>query len=262
MQQKKISDILYVFDTTPYQITEDTDAEIIKVQEESYPGFVELNESLADKFVKYNYKVICVTQQEWMPYINQPDPVSPELAWSAESATVTIGADDNVFPTLSNPHDVEVTYSSSDTEKATIDETTGEITLAAAGNAIISAVFAGNDTYKAQTVNYTLTVEEVVPKQDPELAWSANSATVTIGEASSEWNLPTLSNPNNVEVTYNSSNTTVATIDNDGEITLVSAGNATISAIFEGDETYNASTVSYDLTVEDGNGESGSSGDQ
>lgn len=90
MQQKKIDNILYVYDTTPYQITEDTDAEVIKVQEESYPGFVGLNESLADKFVKYNYKVICVNQQEWMPYINQPDPEPP----TPTTHTVTLSGTD------------------------------------------------------------------------------------------------------------------------------------------------------------------------
>jgi hypothetical protein len=77
MKQKKINNILYVFDTTPYQITEDTDADVIKVQEESVPGFKELNESLADKIIKYNYKVVCITQQEWMPYINEPEPEPP-----------------------------------------------------------------------------------------------------------------------------------------------------------------------------------------
>jgi len=75
MKQKKINDILYVFDITPYQITEDTDAEVIKVQEECVAGFKELNESLANKIVAYNYHVACVQVPEWAPYV---DDVSPE----------------------------------------------------------------------------------------------------------------------------------------------------------------------------------------
>lgn len=51
-----------------------------------------------------------------------------------------------------------VTYTSSDTEKATIDASAGTITLVAAGDTTISAVFEGDDTYEAQTVTYTLTV--------------------------------------------------------------------------------------------------------
>lgn len=98
--------------------------------------------------------------------VAKAEPVSPELAWSADSATVTIGADDNVFPTLTNPNSVTVTYTSSDTEAATIGENSGEITLVAAGSTTISAIFAGNETYEAQTVTYTLTVQEYVQEYD------------------------------------------------------------------------------------------------
>ena len=78
MRQKKINDILYVFDTTPYEITQDTDADVIKVQEESYAGFITLNESLANKIVKFNYHVMTVTKQEWADYINADEPVDPD----------------------------------------------------------------------------------------------------------------------------------------------------------------------------------------
>lgn len=161
MKQKKITNILYVFDITPYQITEDTDAEVIKVQEECVAGFKELNESLANKIVAYNYHVMCVQVPEWAPYVDEPDPVSPELAWSANTATVTIGADDNVFPTLSNPHSVTVYYASGNESVATINESTGEITLVAEGYTTIYANNGqGDETYESQTVSYALTVEQ------------------------------------------------------------------------------------------------------
>lgn len=178
MQQKKIGNILYVFDVTPYEITEATDATTIKVQEECVAGFKTLNPSLATKIVAYNYHAMVVNVPEWAPYV---DDVSPELAWSAESATVTIGADDNVFPTLTNPHNVTVTYSSSDTEKATINQSTGAITLVAAGNTTISATFAGNDTYYEQTVTYALTVQAATVYHTVTLTGTGLSAeTVTI----------------------------------------------------------------------------------
>lgn len=78
MKQKRIGDILYVFDVTPYTISEDTDASIIKVQQECYEGFVELNPDLASKIVKYNYHMFTVNKQEWSDYVDQPDP-EPEL---------------------------------------------------------------------------------------------------------------------------------------------------------------------------------------
>ena len=73
MKQKLIDSTLYVFDVTPYEITEDTSAEIIKVQQEVVAGFKELNESLADKIVAYNYHVACVNTPEWAPYVDQDD---------------------------------------------------------------------------------------------------------------------------------------------------------------------------------------------
>ena len=75
MKQKLIDTILYVFDVTPYQITEDGDeATTIKVQQETYDGFIALNPDLANKIVKYNYHMFTVNQLEWAPYVDQPDP--------------------------------------------------------------------------------------------------------------------------------------------------------------------------------------------
>lgn len=81
------------------------------------------------------------------------------LSWGTSARTVTIGADDNIFPPLSNENNLTVTYSSSEETVATIDAT-GAITLVAAGQTVISAAFNGNDEYEAQTVSYTLTVKE------------------------------------------------------------------------------------------------------
>ena len=82
-----------------------------------------------------------------------------ELSWSAASADVTYGADNNIFPTLTNTHSVPVTYSSSNAKAATINESTGEITLLDfTGTTQIKAIFAGNDDYLPKTVAYTLNV--------------------------------------------------------------------------------------------------------
>ena len=84
---------------------------------------------------------------------------STNLEWSADQATVTIGGDDNIFPTLYNPANVTITYSSSNEDVAAIDETSGAITLVAAGTATITATFAGDDTYKFMEISYDLTVQ-------------------------------------------------------------------------------------------------------
>ena len=81
------------------------------------------------------------------------------LAWGTSSRTVTIGSEDNKFPTLSNENNLTVDFSSSEESVATIDAD-GNITLVAAGTTVISAIFDGDNSYEAQTVSYTLTVKD------------------------------------------------------------------------------------------------------
>lgn len=88
------------------------------------------------------------------------------LSWGTASRSVTIGSADNKFPTLTNGNNLDVTYSSSDETVATINAA-GEITLVAAGKTTISAAFAGNDEYEAQTVSYELTVAGETTPEDP-----------------------------------------------------------------------------------------------
>ena len=84
-----------------------------------------------------------------------------QLKWSAATAEATMGAS-NTFPTLTNTLSVPVTYESSTPATATIDATSGAITLVAPGTTTISAKFAGGEvsgtTYAAKTVTYALTV--------------------------------------------------------------------------------------------------------
>ena len=63
-------------------------------------------------------------------------------------------------PTLSNNKDANITvaYSSSKEGVATVNETTGAITLVGRGSTTITATFAGNETYNDATASYTLTV--------------------------------------------------------------------------------------------------------
>lgn len=79
------------------------------------------------------------------------------------------------------------------------------------------------------------------------LSWGTASRDVTIGSESN--NFPVLTNANNLPVTYTAVPDTAATIDATGAITLIKAGKAVISAIFEGNDEYEAQTVSYTLNV-------------
>ena len=113
---------------------------------------------------------------------------APGLSWGTASREVTIGSEDNVFPTLSNENQLAVTYSSDNTEVATIDAD-GVITLVAAGIANITAEFAGNDEFEAGSVTYKLTVNAAPdPSVDitntPETAYTVAKANdlITAGQ--------------------------------------------------------------------------------
>lgn len=78
------------------------------------------------------------------------------LAFSATTATATVDQD-FTEPTLSG-ETTGVTYSSSNTAVATVNESTGEVTLVAAGETTITATAAEDATYAADEASYTLTV--------------------------------------------------------------------------------------------------------
>lgn len=84
----------------------------------------------------------------------------PTLTFGKESYTFDLGAAVAPFTNqLTAPEGVTVVYSSN-SEIATVDKTTGEVTVntAAVGKATITATFAGNDSYKPATATYMLEV--------------------------------------------------------------------------------------------------------
>ena len=87
-----------------------------------------------------------------------------------------------------------------------------------------------------------------ITKATPELKFSKETATATMN---AEFEAPTLTvTPEGLEgITYSSSNTNAATIDEDGKVTIVGAGETTIKATFAEDEHYEAAEASYVLTV-------------
>ena len=86
----------------------------------------------------------------------------------------------------------------------------------------------------------------------PGMFWSAISATASMTTSSGiVFTAPTLNPGNATSISYDSSDTDVATIDASGAVTIIGAGTTTISAIFEGNSNYAPQTVTYTLTVTD-----------
>ena len=175
--------------------------------------------------------------------VSKADAVSSELSFSSQTAAATYGDASVTTPTLNNPHQVDLTWTSSDKNVATVNNS-GVVTIVGAGQTVISAAFAGNDTYSAATISYTLTVNKAAAT----VAFASATVNAKIGES---FTAPTATTtPSGLALTYASSNTSVATVNaSTGAVTLVADGSTTITASFAGNNNYNATSASYTLTV-------------
>ena len=131
-----------------------------------------------------------------------------------EGESVTLTA--SVAPSYAS--NKEVTWSSSNTSVATVDAS-GKVTAVKGGSAIITANAGGKTatcyvTVTAKVTGVTLNKTEIALME-------GESVTLTASVAPSY--------ASNKEVTWSSSNTSVATVDASGKVTAVKAGSATIT---------------------------------
>ena len=86
-----------------------------------------------------------------------PDPVSADLSYGSSEADNVVLGEAYTARTLTNPYNVDVTYSSSNTSVATVNQQ-GAVTIVGAGETKITATFAGNDEYLAGSASYDIVV--------------------------------------------------------------------------------------------------------
>ena len=170
---------------------------------------------------------------------------TPTVTFSAATASAKMGESFTAPTATTTPAGLALTYASSATNVATVNASTGAVTLVAAGTATITATFAGNDNYNTANASYTLTVSKA-DAVEATLSFASTTATATYGGTVSA---PALTNPQSLPLTWTSSNQNVATVGTNGAVTIVGAGETTISAAFAGNDDYKAKTVSYTLTV-------------
>lgn len=172
-----------------------------------------------------------------------------ELSLSATSATTTTADLDGIFRsyvTLANPNNLSpITYKSSNTDVAEVNEH-GEVKVNKSGETTITVSYAGTDKYTQAELSYTLTIN----KLENGIAIDKTSVEDDLngynGEAKQ---YVSLTNPNNLPITYTSSNPYVATVDESGNVKLVSWGKTTITVSYPGSEVYESATTSYELNV-------------
>lgn len=152
-------------------------------------------------------------------------PIYPtSISLSAESSSISIGATTQltVGYTPSDTNVKNVTYTSSNESVATVSNT-GLVTGITQGNATITATAQTATGTTSATTSITVT-----PIAVTSVSLSSNSETIKVGKTVTL--IPTISpsNATNKNVTWSSSNTSVATVS-EGIVTGVSAGTVTIT---------------------------------
>ena len=138
-----------------------------------------------------------------------------------------------------------ITYSSSDTDIAEINASTGEVTPHTQGEVTIRATIAESSDNIEWYEEVTLTVTD--GRAAAGIEFAQTSITTTWGES---YTGQALTNPNGLTVSYESTVPAVATVDaGTGEVTIVKAGTTIIKANYAGDSSYMPAEVSYTLTV-------------
>ena len=83
-------------------------------------------------------------------------------------------------------------------------------------------------------------------KASADLSFAQESYEAVVGE---DFESPVLTNPHSLEVTWASANAKVATVDQQGQVTLRGLGTTRITANWKGDDTWRAATTGYTLYV-------------
>lgn len=122
------------------------------------------------------------------------------------------------------------------------------------GTAVVTATFAGDDTYAASTATYTVNYTEKV-KPATTLDFGFATKTVNINETfTATAALKAGEAAISGDVTYTSSKPEVATVnETTGTVSALTAGTTKITATFAGTSEYKSSTAYYYLTVVDPN---------
>jgi uncharacterized protein YjdB len=153
--------------------------------------------------------------------VNKTLPDATDVTLDQETLSLTTGSTGTLKATVKPPAALQaVTWSSSDETVATVDEK-GVVTAEAPGTATITAS-AGEGINATCTVTVTTPVTGVTLDQE--------TLSLTTGSTGTLKATVKPENATNQTVTWSSSDETVATVDEKGVVTAVSAGTATITA--------------------------------
>lgn len=159
------------------------------------------------------------------------------ITWNDDLSALAIN--DVVTLTATSDANLEITYTIDNAAVATIEGNT--LTIIGAGEANITAQQPGNETYNSASVVKSINIAHFTQTID----WAQDLSTLTLESQPLELNATATSGLN---VVYTSSNTNVATIEGN-ILTIVGAGETTITARQTGNNQYSAVEMTQTLSI-------------
>lgn len=157
------------------------------------------------------------------------DPVAPPVATgielSPQTLTLTVGNTAQLSATIipENSIETEITWSVLDPAVATVE------------NGFVTAVAPGETTITATVGNVSANCAVTVNKVDVEsITLSETSASITVGTTLQLTAVVAPDNATNKEITWSSTDEAVATVDQNGLVTGIAEGEATITVVADG----------------------------
>lgn len=175
---------------------------------------------------------------------------APALSFAEATITKELVAGTIDLQTITKPEDLDasaITYASSDDTTAKVEGNT--IHLYKTGEVTITATSAATDKYAAGTASYKLIISD--SRKDAALAVKENPVKVKLGEGIYNLanNITCDNGLNSKTFKYTSSDNSYTIVDNLIEFDKV--GTTTITATFDGNDSYKPAEVSYTFEVED-----------
>ena len=167
--------------------------------------------------------------------------IDPQTVSLPEGNTATLTA--TVSP--SNASDPSISWQSSDDTIATVS-TNGTVTAIATGTAIITATTTDGGFTAASEITVFIPTVDVT-------GISVNPQTLNLAEGDTSVLTATVSpaNATNTSITWSSSNSTIASVDTDGNILAITEGEATITATTNDGGFFGESVITVSATTED-----------
>lgn len=160
---------------------------------------------------------------------------------TASNIEVTVGS--SVAPSIEYNGDGTATYSEYESIATFAD---GKFTGIKAGTATVKVSYGETEDYKPATAEFTLTVNKGA------VTLSAEAKAVQIGSTISAGVTAKDANEKAVEgltYTYSSADETIASVSADGKITGNKIGSTTITVTFAGNDNYNSTSATINVTV-------------